>query len=144
MKKQLLALAFLLPLMFWINCSSATGANLEVTPTQDLIVGEWLGTWRMSAYAGSATVSISQGPGNNQPAAFFTLYETGTGGGTKQFQVHGSIEGERLVFRSPGSITRLALYQSSDGKSILKGDYELLSGRFSGEKGQYEFEKKGK
>lgn len=120
-----------------LGCASAQSS--PITPQNaHLLNGQWSGTWRSGGSTGGALVVLRASREQQSFIADFTL--GGTGSGEKHFRLTGTLEGEKLIFRSPGSVTRLALY-GAEPNLVLRGTYEILTGRFAGERGDYEFRK---
>lgn len=138
--KRIFAVSVVLSaLAFSASCATLPSAPaIELTQKNvRLLNGEWGGTWASGPWQGAATLNLTAA--EHSISAQFVL--EGVGQDTKRFQAMAVIENGNLVARTKGSITTLTLYQQDRGLA-LRGTYELLAGRFAGEKGTYEFTKK--
>lgn len=97
-------------------------------------LGKWTGFWTQSEWRGTAALTVRRDQAGL--AADFVL--AGTGAGTKSFTLPASVEDGALVMKTQRSITRLNLV----GGDTLSGVYEITTGRFEGEMGNYSLKRR--
>ena len=126
---------------------SPTNAE-ELTPValtnaiQDKISGsQWEGDWDNTEYAtgGNAGLYLIIGYGH----ADARISIQGSSDGDYTFRARGTVQENAMYLKSAGGRSEiwLSLYKK-EGKFVLKGEWDAMSGNYVGQSGSYYFEKK--
>ena len=102
-------------------------------------LGSYEGNWVSGSWRGWASLNLTRDEVLSIKGKFM-LY--GTGQGTSEFERIGTLEGDKVVFKSPRSKITLQIREGLASPE-LNGEYEITQGKFAGERGTYYF-KKGK
>ena len=124
-----------------VEPKDASAASVTIADRwEEIHNSDWKGSWEAGPYAARGRAKLHLVRMGNTSYVRAKIWIYGGYSGNNWYRISGTTSGNMIQLRKESNETVFFLSEE-DGKLVLRGNYEVLTGQYAGETGTYYFEK---